>query len=105
MGKIYDLLPEGREAAIPARDLARMVGLPSVRQLQEAIARERSAGAVILSRVDGGYYRSSDPEELRRFIRTLDARSRNTAKAMRSAQAALDALLGQERLDGWWADG
>ena len=105
MLRIYDLLPEGREAAIPAKDLARIAGLPSVRQLQKQVERERTGGAVILSRSDGGYYRSSDPEELRRFIRTLDARSRNTAKAMRSAQAALDALTGQDRVKGWWADG
>lgn len=102
MGKIYDLLPEGRESAIPARDLARMVGLPSVRQLQEAIARERSAGAVILSRVDGGYYRSSDPEELHRFIRTLDARAKNTARAAASARQALDAATGQTGMEGWF---
>jgi hypothetical protein len=105
MRKIYDLLPDGREAAIPARDLARIAGLSSTRSLQLQIERERAGGAVILSRSDGGYYRSSDPEELRRFIRTLDARSRNTAKAMRSAQAALDALTGQDRVKGWWADG
>lgn len=102
MLRIYDLLPEGREAAIPARDLARIAGIPSVRQLQKQVERERAGGAVILSRSDGGYYRSSDPEELRRFIRTLDARSRNTAKAMRSAQAALDALNGQDRVKDWW---
>lgn len=102
MGKIYDLLPDGREAAIPARDLARIAGVSSTRLLQRQIEQERAGGAVILSRSDGGYYRSSDPDELRRFIRTLDARSRNTAKAMRSAQAALDALTGQDRVKGWW---
>lgn len=102
MRKIFDLLPEGREAAIPSRDLARMAGLPSVRQLQETIARERAGGAVILSRSDGGYYRSNDPEELRRFIRTLDSRARNTARAAASARQALDAAAGQTRMEGWF---
>lgn len=102
MDRIYDLLPEGREAAIPAKDLARIAGLPSVRQLQKQVERERAGGAVILSRSDGGYYRSSDPEELRRFIRTLDARAKNTARAAASARQALDAATGQTRIEGWF---
>ena len=102
MGKIYDLLPEGREAAIPARDLARIVGLSSTRSLQHQIERERAGGAVILSRSDGGYYRSNNPEELRRFIRTLDARAKNTARAAASARQALDAATGQVRMEGWF---
>ena len=102
MGRIYDLLPEGRAAAIPSKDLARIVGIPTVRLLQRQIERERAGGAVILSRSDGGYYRSSDPEELRRFIRTLDARAKNTARAAASARQALDAATGQERMEGWF---
>lgn len=102
MGRIYDLLPEGRAAAIPSKDLARIAGVPTVRLLQRQIERERAGGAVILSRSDGGYYRSSDPEELRRFIRTLDARAKNTARAAASARQALDAATGQERMEGWF---
>lgn len=102
MRKIFDLLPDGREAAIPARDLARMAGLSSTRLLQRQIEQERAGGAVILSRSDGGYYRSSDPEELRRFIRTLDARAKNTARAAASARQALDAATGQTRMEGWF---
>lgn len=102
MRKVFDLLPEGREAAIPARDLARIVGLSSTRSLQLQIERERAGGAVILSRSDGGYYRSNDPEELRRFIRTLDARAKNTARAAASARQALDAATGQTRMEGWF---
>ena len=40
--------------------------------------------------------------ELRRFTRTLNARAKNTAKAAQSAQEALDAATGQERMEGWW---
>jgi hypothetical protein len=102
MGRIYDLLPEGRAAAIPSKDLARIAGIPTVRLLQRQIERERAGGAVILSRSDGGYYRSSDPDELRRFIRTLDARAKNTARAAASARQALDAATGQVRMEGWF---
>lgn len=102
MGRIYDLLPEGRAAAIHSKDLARIAGVPTVRLLQRQIERERAGGAVILSRSDGGYYRSSDPDELRRFIRTLDARAKNTARAAASARQALDAATGQTRMEGWF---
>ena len=40
--------------------------------------------------------------ELRWFTRTLNARAKNTAKAAQSAQEALDAATGQERMEGWW---
>ena len=60
-------------------------------------------GAVILSNSQGGgYYLSNDPEELRRFTRTLNARAGNTIKAAQSAQMALDAAIGQERMEGWF---
>ena len=43
-----------------------------------------------------------DPAELARFAKTLNARARNTIKAAQSAQIALDAATGQERMEGWW---
>lgn len=101
--KVHDALPNGRENAIPAKVLAEALGFPSDRVLRKQIERERAAGAVILSDCRrGGYYLSNDPEELRRFTRTLNARARNTAKAAKSAQMALDAATGQERMEGWW---
>lgn len=101
--KVYDSLRYGRENAIPSKILAEALGFQSVRDLQKQIERERAAGAVILSdSCGGGYYLSNDPEELRRFTRTLNARARNTIKAAQSAQKALDAVTGQERIDGWF---
>lgn len=101
--KVHDSLPFGRANAIPSKILVKVLGLKSDRELQKLIAMERAAGAVILSdSYRGGYYRSNDPEELRRFTRTLHARARNTAKAAQSAQEALDAATGQERMEGWW---
>ena len=101
--KVRDALPFGRENAIPAKVLADALGIPTTRELRKQIERERTAGAVILSDCHrGGYYLSDDPEELRRFTRTLMARAKNTAKAAQSAQIALDAATGQERMEGWW---
>lgn len=101
--KIYESLRYGRANAIPSKVLAEALGFRSVRDLQKAVEAERAAGAVILSDpCGGGYYLSDDPEELRRFTRTLNARAKNTLKAAESAQRALDAATGQERMEGWW---
>lgn len=101
--KVFNYLQYGKENAIPAKILAKELGFRSVRELQHQIARERAAGAVILSNACGsGYYLSNDPSELQRFTRTLNARARNTLKAAESAQRALDEASGQERMEGWW---
>lgn len=101
--KVFDYLHYGKENAIPLKDLAKALGFQSVRDLQKQIEQERAAGAVILSDSHGaGYYLSNDPVELRRFTQTLNARAANTLKAAESAQRALDAATGQQRIDGWW---
>ena len=101
--KVFDFLRYGKENATPSKILAKALGFQSVRDLQKQIERERAAGAVILSDpCGGGYYLSNDPEELRRFTRTLHARARNTVKAAQSAQRALDAATGQESIQGWY---
>ena len=103
MVKVHDSLHYGRENAIPSKILAKALGFQSVRDLQKQIERERAAGAVILSDpCGGGYYLSNDPDELRRFTRTLNARAKNTLKAAESAQRALDDLAGQEAMAGWY---
>lgn len=100
---IFDILPIGRERAISSEALAAVTGCKSVRELQKRIERERLAGAVILSDTHGGgYYRSNDPAELRRFVRTLNARARNTLRAAESAQIALNTIEGQESIGGWF---
>ena len=100
--KVFESLRYGRANAIPSKVLAEALGFRSVRDLQKAVEAERAAGAVILSdSCGGGYYLSDDPEELRRFTRTLDARAKNTLRAAESARRALDAATGQERMEGW----
>lgn len=91
---VYDALMPGRDNAIPSVVLADMLLFRSVRDMQKQIERERAAGAVILSDPHGGgYYRSNDPMELKRFIRTMYARAGNTLRAAESAQRALDAIM------------
>lgn len=97
-GRISGLLLEGAENAVTAKELAKMAGLPNVRQLQEEIAQERDAGAVILStcRNGGGYYLPAEGDtgrrEIEEYIRTLKSRALNTLRAIRSARAALSDL-------------
>ena len=88
---VIDFLKRGKENAIPSRALAKMGGCKNVRDLQALVSQERQQGAVILStsRNGGGYYRPADAEEVREFIRTLDARARHTFLALRSARKYL----------------
>ena len=104
MGMIVrDSLRHGKKNATPSKVLADALGFRSVRELQKQVEKERAAGAVILSDTHGGgYYLSDDPDELLRFTRTLNARAKNTMKAAESAQRALDAATGQERIPGWF---
>ena len=100
---VHDSLRYGKENAIPSKALAQALGFRTVRELQKQIERERAAGAVILSDSHGGgYYLSNNPDELRRFTQTLNARAKNTRKAAESAQRALDAATGQEGMEGWF---
>ena len=100
---VYESLSYGRENAVKSKELAQSLGFKTVRELQKQIETERAAGYVILSDSHGaGYYLSNDPVELRRFVNTLNARAANTIRASESAQRALDAATGQERMDGWW---
>lgn len=100
---VYESLQYGRENAVKSADLAKHLGFRSIRELQKQVETERSAGYVILSDSQGaGYYLSNDPVELRRFVNTLNARAANTIRASESAQRALDAATGQERVGGWW---
>lgn len=101
--KVYQALGYGRGNAIRSPALAKQLGYRSVRELQKQVEVERAAGYVILCDSHGaGYYLSEDPAELERFTRTLTARARNTAKAAKSAQMALDAATGQETIAGWY---
>lgn len=102
---VRDCLPYGRENAVSGKVLSVALGLPGVRELQRQIAREREAGAVILSdQHRGGYYLSDDPEELQQFVQTMNAKARNTARAAQSAQRALSAATGQISIDQWYEE-
>lgn len=88
---IVEALQAGKENAISAQDLCTYLGFNSVRELQNEIARERKAGAVILSTCQdgGGYFLPENDQEIRQFIRTLENRAKNTFAVLHSARGLL----------------
>lgn len=95
---IMDILPVGKENAIPSQRLADLVGCKSVRELQEIIAEERAAGAVILSTAQngGGYFLPKSTGEVKEFVRTLESRGKNTLAALKSARSFLKSYGGED---------
>lgn len=93
---IIEFLKKGKQNAIPSKQLVEMAGCGNIRDLRALVSQERQQGAVILStsRGGGGYYLPGDTEEVREFIRTLDARARHTFLALRSARKYLKELEG-----------
>ncbi len=96
---IEKFLLEGKQNAIKSQKLADLVGCKSVRELQEVIAEERAAGAVILStcRRGGGYFLpTGNRREVSEYIQTLRNRAKNTLVAIESAEEYLKRLEGDE---------
>ena len=92
---IENLLPHGSENAIKTKDLLRITGFNTVRDLQKEIEAERRAGSLILSKTTdgGGYFLPVAGEqgavEVRTFVQTLRARAINTFAALKSANEYL----------------
>lgn len=99
---VYDFLPYGRSNAIPWQDLALRLDFKSKRELQKQIEAERRCGYVILTDFTGrGYFRSKEPDDLKRFICTMKAKAHNTRIAIISAERELIKATGQTAFDGW----
>lgn len=96
---IAGLLPIGKENAVPTSELVNLVGCKSARELQERIALERNAGAIICSSTTGGYYLPANHAEMAEFCKTLENRAFNTLMALRSARRAMNVPEGQQELE------
>lgn len=97
---ILDYIPIGRENAINAQTLAALCGISSPRKLQSHI-HELRRDTVILSTSGNpsGYYLPRCDDDVRDFIRTLEARGRNTLAALKSARIYLKKDLNQATLN------
>ena len=89
---VFEILGTGEENALSPDYLRTVLGFKSNRALQKQIEFERSQGRVILSSTTppGEYYLPADVSEIRRFIATLENRSRNTLLALKSARDYLN---------------
>lgn len=85
---LIDYIPHGAENAITAKELARKAGFATVRDLQSNIHDLRVNGEVICSKTDhpAGYYIPDTKEELERFCKSMNSRSREISLAVKSAK-------------------
>lgn len=105
-GTVESFLSKGKENAVPAEYLVKILGLKSDRELRLLITQERTAGALILSdcRGKGGYYLPADgiagKLEISAFVATLQARTATTQQILKAARNALKGVEGQTNLEG-----
>lgn len=90
-------IPIGRDNAITRAELA-VVWECSDREARRMIAELRAApgndGYAILSTSTSpsGYWRSNDPEEIRRFIHETEGRAKNIFSSLKDAKRVLDTV-------------
>lgn len=92
-GKIFSMLLQGEEHAIPGQELARMAGV-SPRKLRLMVDQERLKYPICAS--DSGYFLHDNGNkgilELRKFLRRQDRRCAANRRVTRSARMTLRAL-------------
>ena len=100
-GRVAAVLPEGKRNARPGREIASLLGLRSVRELTQAVERERRCGVPVCASNDSaapGYFMPESPEELAEYLSSLRRRLRAVGRTATALEEALTAWEGQERL-------
>lgn len=99
---VSDFLRMGAENAIHAKELARLVGCGTPRQLQHLVAQERRSGTLILSDTKGGYYLPDTGlkgrSEIARYVGAMSRRAARICAVTEGARQALNVLYGQEEM-------
>lgn len=85
---IYDNIGTGKENATSSKRLQQLSGL-SERDLRKTIERLRRSGYVIISAVDGGYYKPANTAEIERFIHKERSRALSVLFTLKSARKLL----------------
>ena len=95
--RVSDLLHEGRQNAITARELAAVFDCDS-RDITRAIERERQDGAPICATgaAPAGYYLPKDAAELREYCRRLKNRRQSIARTWNALCKTLERMLNGE---------
>ena len=91
--KIYDIVPQGEENAIPAAEVCRILGV-TPRERRAIAARELNEGLLVL-------YTTEKPgrQEISRFRARELSRLRSIGKKVKVASDALKECEGQTQLD------
>lgn len=99
---IHEILPAGKEHAIPGRVLIDLLDLKDLRELTQLVERERRDGFPICASTgnEKGYYLASDAEELDEYIKSLGRRIRNVGRTMVHLEDTLRRMTGQEKMGG-----
>ena len=98
--KLFDMIPEGEENAIPKAELAEALGI-SDRALRQLVHRERRMGCQILTNCQtGGYYRPADPSDSMRFVHSMRHRAAETVAVADAIETAVMEEVGQTKIGG-----
>ena len=87
-GTIASILSRGKDNALTAREISRIMGI-SFRRVTLRICAERRAGAPILSDCHNGFWLAEDEAEVRRCINALHARAAQIHKTARALEKLL----------------
>lgn len=102
--KIFDILPQGEEHALPGGEIDKLLGI-TPRERRAQASRELAQGLLVLytSEPPGGYFRPSGGEkgraEIKRFREREAARARAINEKVRAADAVLKQCDGQTQLE------
>ena len=102
--KIFDILPQGEENAIPGSEIDHLLGI-TPRERRAQASRELAQGLMTLytSEPPRGYFRPSDGKkgraEIKRFREREAARARAITEKVRAADAVLKQCDGQTLLE------
>ena len=100
-GRVASILPEGKRNALPGREIARLLGFRSTREVSAAVERERRLGLPICASCDGnspGYFLASGPDELAEYLSSLRRRLRAVGRTETALEETLSRWEGQLRI-------
>lgn len=100
---IHEILPTGRENAIPGKQIAACLGM-ELRDVTKRIERERQYGNPICAAVahgEAGYFLPGDASELALYLASLDRRLRNIQRTRSAMGDVLAEMVEQEQIEGW----
>ncbi len=97
-GRVATVLPTGKGNALPGREIARLLGFRSAREVSAAVERERRLGLPICASCDAaapGYYMASGPDELSEYLGSLRRRLRAVGRTATALEESLAAWEGK----------